>query len=193
VPPGVQIAAAWSWRFMAIVGALAVALLLVIQLNFLVVPLLIAVLLAVLATRISHFSCDVRCLLLHARSTDVPALETFQIVWPIFMRAGSWRALLERMVGSDDGHRLAQATYRAWNAAASRETTSRYAVETALKLSHATRVRVFAAIGATPRAREAQLLQPMIDEAEDSADEVRRLVPVNPRRTALRLHAALVT
>jgi len=50
VPPGVQLAAAWSWRFVAIVGALAVALLLIVQLSFLVVPLLIALLLAVLAT-----------------------------------------------------------------------------------------------------------------------------------------------
>lgn len=50
VPHGVQVAAAWSWRFVAIIAALAVAVLLIIQLSFLVVPLLIAVLLAVLAT-----------------------------------------------------------------------------------------------------------------------------------------------
>ena len=50
VPLGVHVAAAWSWRFVAIIGALAVAVLLIIQLSFLVIPLLIAVLLAVLAT-----------------------------------------------------------------------------------------------------------------------------------------------
>ena len=50
MPLGVHVAAAWSWRFVAIIGALAVAVLLIIQLSFLVIPLLIAVLLAVLAT-----------------------------------------------------------------------------------------------------------------------------------------------
>ncbi len=50
VPLGVHVAAAWSWRFVAIIAALAVAVFLIIQLSFLVVPLLIAVLLAVLAT-----------------------------------------------------------------------------------------------------------------------------------------------
>lgn len=50
VPLGVHVAAAWSWRFVVIVAALAVAVLLIIQLSFLVIPLLIAVLLAVLAT-----------------------------------------------------------------------------------------------------------------------------------------------
>ena len=50
VPLGVHVAAAWSWRFVVIIGALAVAVLLIIQLSFLVIPLLIAVLLAVLAT-----------------------------------------------------------------------------------------------------------------------------------------------
>ena len=50
VPLGVHVAAAWSWRFVVIIAALAVAVLLIIQLSFLVIPLLIAVLLAVLAT-----------------------------------------------------------------------------------------------------------------------------------------------
>ena len=55
VPNAVQIAASWSWRFIAIIGAIAVAVLLVIQLSFLVVPLLIAVLLSVLATPIAQW------------------------------------------------------------------------------------------------------------------------------------------
>lgn len=46
---GVHIAAAWSWRFIVIIAGLAVAVLLVAQLSFIVIPLLIAVLLAVLA------------------------------------------------------------------------------------------------------------------------------------------------
>jgi predicted PurR-regulated permease PerM len=55
VPRGVQVAAAWSWRFVAVVAALAVAVLLIIQLSFIVVPLLIAVLLAVLAAPIANW------------------------------------------------------------------------------------------------------------------------------------------
>jgi len=46
---GVHIAAAWSWRFIVIIAALTVAVLLIAQLSFIVIPLLIAVLLAVLA------------------------------------------------------------------------------------------------------------------------------------------------
>lgn len=49
VPTGVHIAAAWSWRFIVIIAALTVAVLLIAQLSFIVIPLLIAVLLAVLA------------------------------------------------------------------------------------------------------------------------------------------------
>jgi len=55
VPRGVQVAAAWSWRFVAVVAALTVAVLLIIQLSFIVVPLLVAVLLAVLAAPIANW------------------------------------------------------------------------------------------------------------------------------------------
>jgi len=55
VPTGIHLAAAWSWRFIAIVAALAVAVLLIIQLSFLVIPLLIAVLLAVLAAPVAQW------------------------------------------------------------------------------------------------------------------------------------------
>jgi predicted PurR-regulated permease PerM len=55
VPAGVNLAAAWAWRFIVIVAAIAVAILVVIQLSFLVVPLLIAVLLAVLATPLANY------------------------------------------------------------------------------------------------------------------------------------------
>ena len=55
VPTGIHVAAAWSWRFIAIVAALAVAVLLIIQLSFLVIPLLIAVLLAVLAAPVAQW------------------------------------------------------------------------------------------------------------------------------------------
>ena len=55
VPTGIHLAAAWSWRFIAIVAALAVAILLIIQLSFIVIPLLIAVLLAVLAAPVAQW------------------------------------------------------------------------------------------------------------------------------------------
>ena len=60
VPTGVHLAASWSWRFIVIVGALFVSVLLVIQLSFIVVPLLIAVLLAVLATPIAQWLRSLR-------------------------------------------------------------------------------------------------------------------------------------
>ena len=46
---GLQRATAWSWRFLVVAGAVALGVFLIIQLNFIVVPLLIAVLLAALA------------------------------------------------------------------------------------------------------------------------------------------------
>ena len=49
VPAGLERATAWSWRFLVIAGAAAVGVFVVIQLSFLVVPLLVAVLLAALA------------------------------------------------------------------------------------------------------------------------------------------------
>jgi len=49
VPIGLERATAWSWRFLLIAAALAVGVFLIIQLSFVVVPLLIAVLLAALA------------------------------------------------------------------------------------------------------------------------------------------------
>ena len=55
VPTGIHLAAAWSWRFIAIIAALAVAVLLIIQLSFLVIPLLIAVLLSVLAAPVAQW------------------------------------------------------------------------------------------------------------------------------------------
>lgn len=48
VPVGVQIAGAWSWRILVISGVIALLVFLVIQLRLVVVPLLVAVLLAAL-------------------------------------------------------------------------------------------------------------------------------------------------
>jgi predicted PurR-regulated permease PerM len=45
VPSGLAIATAWSWRFLVIAAATAAALFLVVQLSFIVVPLLVAILL----------------------------------------------------------------------------------------------------------------------------------------------------
>ncbi|WP_210479431.1 AI-2E family transporter [Naasia sp. SYSU D00948] len=55
VPPGMRIAAAWSWRVLAIAGALALLIFLVIQLREIVIPLLIAVLLAALLVPLVQF------------------------------------------------------------------------------------------------------------------------------------------
>ncbi len=48
VSPGMRIAAAWSWRFLVVAGAIAILIFLVIQLRLLIIPLLIGVLLAAL-------------------------------------------------------------------------------------------------------------------------------------------------
>jgi predicted PurR-regulated permease PerM len=48
VPVGMQIAGAWSWRFLALAGALAVVGFLIVQLRFLVIPLMVAVVLSAL-------------------------------------------------------------------------------------------------------------------------------------------------
>ena len=48
VAPAMRTAAAWSWRFLVVVGAIAVLVFLIIQLRLIVIPLLIGVLLAAL-------------------------------------------------------------------------------------------------------------------------------------------------
>jgi len=48
VPPGMRIAAAWSWRLLVVAGVVALVLFLVVQLRELVVPLMVAMLLAAL-------------------------------------------------------------------------------------------------------------------------------------------------
>lgn len=48
VPPGVRIAAAWSWRILTIVAVLAVVIFIIMQLSLLVIPLFVAILLSAL-------------------------------------------------------------------------------------------------------------------------------------------------
>lgn len=55
VPRGLQVAGAWSWRLLAIAAALGVIVWLVITINVLVVPILVAVLLAALLTPVSQW------------------------------------------------------------------------------------------------------------------------------------------
>jgi len=55
VPPGMQIAGAWSWRLLAIGGVLAVLIFLVVQLRLIVIPLMVAVLLAALLVPLSQW------------------------------------------------------------------------------------------------------------------------------------------
>ncbi len=48
VPPGMRIAAAWSWRVLVVAGVVALVLFLVVQLRSIVVPLMVAMLLSAL-------------------------------------------------------------------------------------------------------------------------------------------------
>jgi predicted PurR-regulated permease PerM len=55
MPAGIQIAGAWSWRLLAIVGVIGVFVWLIIQLRYLVIPLMIAVLVAALLVPFSNW------------------------------------------------------------------------------------------------------------------------------------------
>jgi predicted PurR-regulated permease PerM len=55
VPYGVQVASAWSWRILVIAGVLALLIFLIIQLRYVVVPFLVAVLLAALLVPFSEW------------------------------------------------------------------------------------------------------------------------------------------
>lgn len=55
VPPGLALATAWSWRFLVIVAAAGVGLFLVIQLSFIVVPVLVAILLTGLVAPLAQW------------------------------------------------------------------------------------------------------------------------------------------
>jgi predicted PurR-regulated permease PerM len=48
IPAGLRLAGAWSWRLLAIAAAIALVLFLVVQLRFIVIPLLVAVLVSAL-------------------------------------------------------------------------------------------------------------------------------------------------
>ncbi|WP_246140078.1 AI-2E family transporter [Protaetiibacter larvae] len=55
VAPGMRIAAAWSWRVLVVAGVVALVLFLVVQLRYIVVPLLVAMLLAALLVPFSNW------------------------------------------------------------------------------------------------------------------------------------------
>src|SRR5690606_12116332 len=55
VPPAMRIAAAWSWRLLVVAGLIAVVLFLVVQLRLVVIPFLVAVLLAALLVPFSNW------------------------------------------------------------------------------------------------------------------------------------------
>lgn len=55
VPFGMRLAAAWSWRLLLVGGVLAVVVFLIIQLRLIVIPILVAVLLAALLVPFSDF------------------------------------------------------------------------------------------------------------------------------------------
>jgi len=55
VPRGMQIAAAWSWRILLVLGVLAVLIFFIIQLRLLIIPLLVAVVLSALLVPFKNF------------------------------------------------------------------------------------------------------------------------------------------
>lgn len=55
VPHGVKVAASWSWRILVIAGVLAVLVFLIIQLKYIVVPFLVALLLGALLVPFSNW------------------------------------------------------------------------------------------------------------------------------------------
>jgi putative heme transporter len=55
VPPGMQIAGAWSWRIIVIAGVFALFIFLIMQLRLIVIPFLVAVLLAALLVPFSQW------------------------------------------------------------------------------------------------------------------------------------------
>jgi putative heme transporter len=55
MPVGIQIAGAWSWRLLAVAGVIGVFIWLVIQLRYLVIPLMIAVLISALLVPFSNW------------------------------------------------------------------------------------------------------------------------------------------
>ncbi|MFT4030717.1 MAG: AI-2E family transporter [Protaetiibacter sp.] len=55
VPPGMRIAAAWSWRLLVVAGLIALVVFLVIQLRDIVVPLMVAILLSALLVPFSNW------------------------------------------------------------------------------------------------------------------------------------------
>lgn len=55
VPVGMRVAAAWSWRILVVAGAIALLIFLVVQLKLIVIPLLVAILLAALLVPFVQF------------------------------------------------------------------------------------------------------------------------------------------
>ncbi|MBF4574040.1 AI-2E family transporter [Herbiconiux sp. VKM Ac-1786] len=55
VPAGMQIAGAWSWRILVVLGVLAVLIFLIIQLRLLIIPVMLAVVLSALLVPFKNF------------------------------------------------------------------------------------------------------------------------------------------
>ncbi|AYF98440.1 AI-2E family transporter [Protaetiibacter intestinalis] len=55
VPPGMRIAGAWAWRLLAVAGVIALLIFLIVQLRYIVVPLLVALLLSALLVPFSNW------------------------------------------------------------------------------------------------------------------------------------------
>lgn len=98
VPPGIRIAAAWSWRLIVIALATAVLVFLIVQLRLIVIPLLIAVLISALVLPFVAFlrrhrwqkGLAVATAMLTALA--VIAALVWLVVWQVARQAGEVRA-----------------------------------------------------------------------------------------------------
>ncbi|WP_246087391.1 AI-2E family transporter [Paramicrobacterium agarici] len=98
VPPGIRIAAAWSWRLIVIAIATAIVVFLIVQLRLIVIPVLIAVLLSALVMPLVSFLVSHRwnrgvavAVAMIVAMGAVSAL-VWLVVWQIGAQAGEVRA-----------------------------------------------------------------------------------------------------
>ena len=97
VPQGLRTAGAWSWRLLVILGVVAVAIWLVIQFKLVVIPFLIAILLAALLIPFSSFLQRHRWpkwLAITASMLGGLALVGGLVTLVVFQIRGGWNALV---------------------------------------------------------------------------------------------------
>ncbi|MFC7431041.1 MULTISPECIES: AI-2E family transporter [unclassified Agrococcus] len=108
VPPGLQIAGAWSWRLLVVAGVLALVLWIVSQLRIIVIPLMVAALLT--ALMIPLVGWLVRRRWPRALAVAVSVVALLAVVTALFWLAvsqirGGYPDLQQRAIDSYDGLR----------------------------------------------------------------------------------------